>query len=235
MFRNRWNLQESPFRGTLDWRRFFAAPTHEEALARLHFLVDEARPLGLLLGPTGSGKSLILEVFARQLLRSGAQVANVNLSRLDLHEFLWLIAAELGINPDRREDPFRLWRGVLDRLTENRYQQLPTVLLLDDVDEAAAPVLDHVARLAQINNTPRGRLSIVLSANGHALGRLTPRLLELAELRSRPGTVGTHRHRRIYSQRTRSSRRRWAGLQRRGIAAFARLMLRHPAASQSPG
>ncbi|HEY2759432.1 MAG TPA: AAA family ATPase [Pirellulales bacterium] len=176
-------MQESPFRGTLDWRRFFAAPTHEEALARLHFLVDEARPLGLLLGPAGSGKSLVLEVFARRLLRAGAQVANLNLSGLDLHEFLWLIAAELGINPDRREDSFRIWRGILDRLTENRYQQLSTILLLDDVDEAAPTVLDHVARLTQINNTPRGRLSIVLSASTSALRRLTPRLIELAELR----------------------------------------------------
>jgi energy-coupling factor transporter ATP-binding protein EcfA2 len=142
MFRKHWGLRESPFRGTLDWRLFFPSPTHDEALARLHFLVEERRRLGLLLGPTGCGKSLVLEVFARRLRRHGAQIANVNLLGADLHEFLWLAAAELGVNPDRRDDPFRLWRGVIDRLAENRYQQLDTVLLLDDADQATPPVLD---------------------------------------------------------------------------------------------
>lgn len=183
MFRKHWQLRESPFRGTLDWRRFFASPTHDEALARLHFLVEERRRLGLLLGADGCGKSLVLEVFARRLRRSGAQVANVNLLGLDLREFLWLTAAELGINPDRRDDPFRLWRSVLDRLTENRYQQLDTVLLLDDANEATTAVLDHVVRLAQFDSTSTGRLTVVLAANENAVGRLTPRLLELADLR----------------------------------------------------
>jgi general secretion pathway protein A len=183
MFRKHWNLHDSPFRGTLDWRRFFASPTHEEALARLHFLVEERRRLGLLFGAAGCGKSLVLEVFARRLRRTGAQLVNVNLLGLDLHEFLWLTAAELGINPDRRDDPFRLWRSVLDRLTENRYQQLDTVLLLDDADEAATSMLDHVVRLAQFDSTATGRLTIVLTANTNSVSRLTTRLLELAELR----------------------------------------------------
>ncbi len=183
MFRKHWQLRESPFRGTLDWRRFFASPTHEEALARLHFLVDERKRLGLLLGPTGCGKSLVLEVFARRLRRGGAQVANLSLLGLDLREFLWLTAAELGINPDRLDDPFRLWRGVLDRLTENRYQQLDTVLLLDDANEATTAVLDHVVRLAQFDSTSTGRLTVLLAANDNGVGRLTLRLLELADLR----------------------------------------------------
>jgi type II secretory pathway predicted ATPase ExeA len=186
MFRQHWNLRESPFRGTLDWRRFFRSPIHEEALARLQFLAEERRRLGLLLGPSGCGKSLMVEVFARGLRRSGAQVANVNLLGIDLHEFLWLTAAELGINPDRGTDLFQLWRSILDRLTENRYQQLDTVLLLDDADEAPAPVLDHVVRLAQVDNAAGGRLTIVVTATtapGSSAVRLAPRLLELADLR----------------------------------------------------
>src|SRR5215467_2278919 len=100
MFRNYWKLRGTPFRGTLDGRRYFKNPVQEEALARLHFLTEEQRRLGLLLGPRGCGKTLTLEVFARALRRTSAQVTNVNLLGIDLHEFLWLTAAELGINPD---------------------------------------------------------------------------------------------------------------------------------------
>jgi general secretion pathway protein A len=186
MFRKHWNLRESPFRGTLDWRRFFRSPIHEEALARLEYLAEERRRLGLLLGPSGCGKSLLLEVFARGLRRTGAQVANVNLLGINLHEFLWLVAAELGINPDRRSDLFQLWRSLLDRLSENRYQQLDTVLLLDDADDAPSAVLDHVVRLAQADNAAGGRLTIVLTATtapASSAVRLSSRLLELADLR----------------------------------------------------
>ena len=183
MFRKYWGLRESPFRDTLDWRRFYASPMHEEALARLEFLVEDRRRMGLLLGMPGCGKSLVLEVLDRRLRRSGLQVANVNVSGVDLREFLWLLAAELGINPDRRDDVFRLWRGVLDRLIENRYQQLSTVVLLDDADRASPQVLDHLARLAQLDDNS-ARLTIVLAATGLSGVRLPQRLVELAELRS---------------------------------------------------
>ncbi|MCC7083827.1 MAG: AAA family ATPase [Pirellulales bacterium] len=183
MFRTHWGLRESPFRGSLDWRLFHPSPTHDEALARMQFLVEERRRMGLLLGPTGSGKSMVLEVFARRLRRKGAQVANLNMLGIDLHEFLWLTAAELGANPDRRHDVFHLWRMVVDRIAENRYQQIETVLLLDDADEAPPNALEQVVRIAQQDCSQQARLSIVLAASSDAAGRLLPRLLELAELR----------------------------------------------------
>ena len=182
MARKYWGLRESPFREALDWRRFYPSPMHEEALARLEFLVTDRRRSGLLLGAPGCGKSLVLEVFARRLRRDGAQVAHLNASGIDLREFLWLLAAELGINPDRSDDVFRLWRGVLDRLVENRYQQLDTVMLLDDADGATPQVLDHLSRLAQLDESA-ARLTIVLAATGFPSVRLPHRLVELAELR----------------------------------------------------
>lgn len=183
MYRTHWGLRETPFRSSLDPRFFYQSPTHEEALARLHFLVDDQRRLGLLLGGAGSGKSLVLEVFARQLRRSGRQIANINLLGIDPAELLWLVAAELGACPARGEELGRLWRLTIDRISENRYQQLDTVILLDDVDEASGEVLDQVVRLAQCDSSAAARLTIVLAGSTDRLGRLGTRLLELAELR----------------------------------------------------
>ena len=149
---------------------------------RLEFLVEDRRRLGLLLGTPGCGKSLVLEVFARRLRRGGLQVANVNLAGIELREFLWLLAAELGINPTATDDVLRLWRSVLDRLVENRYQQLNTVLLLDDSDRASPQVLEHLSRLAQLDEGA-ARLTIVLAATGFSTVRLPQKLVELAELR----------------------------------------------------
>ncbi len=195
-YRAHWGLRETPFRGGLDPRYFYQSPVHEEAVARLHFLVEERQRLGLVIGESGTGKSMLLEVLSRQLRRRGCQVANLSLVRLDLREFLWLTAAELGLNPDARDDVFHLWRSVLDRLAENRYQQLETVILLDDVHEASREVLEHIARLAQAERGPNGLLTFVLAFAPGRTNILPPRLLELAELRidverwEEPDTIG---------------------------------------------
>jgi type II secretory pathway predicted ATPase ExeA len=91
-----WGLPESPFRGGIDPKSFYPSPTHEEALARLQFLVERQRRLGLLVGPSGSGKSLLLEVFAAQLRRNARPVAKLSLLGVEPVEMLWLLANDWG-------------------------------------------------------------------------------------------------------------------------------------------
>jgi len=162
---------------------FYHSPTHEEALARLHFLVEQRRRVGLLMGVSGSGKSLLLEVFAGQLRQSGLPVAKVNLLGLEPAEMLCLLGTGLELNLDPSQTVARLWRSVTDRLIEYRYQQLETIILLDDADRAASPVLDLVTRLAQHDPSPAARLTIVLAGQRERMSRIGDRLLELAELR----------------------------------------------------
>jgi general secretion pathway protein A len=183
MYQAHWGLSHSPFGSGLDRQRFFRSPTHDEALARLHFLVEEHRRLGLLLGGAGSGKSLVLEVFAHEVRRSGGEVLRLNLLGLAEHEFLWQLARTIGHNPGRSEPIFQLWQAITDRFSENRQQQLTTLLLLDDADEACPEVLEQVARLTQFDPTSDARLTVVLAAAGHRLPRLGQRLLSLTELR----------------------------------------------------
>jgi len=183
MYQSHWGLQESPFRSCLDPRFFYHSPTHEEALARLHFLVEQRRRVGLLMGVAGSGKSLLLEVFAGQLRQSGRPVAQANLLGVEPAEILCLLAAGLELNLDPTQPIARLWRSLTDRLAEFRYQQLNTIILLDDVDRAASPILDLVTRLAQHDPSPASRLTIVLAGQRTRMSRIGDCLLNLAELR----------------------------------------------------
>ena len=183
MYQAYWGLGDSPFRGHLDPRSFYQGPTQDEALARLHFLVEERRTLGLLLGEPGSGKSLLLEVFGKQLGVVNRQHAVVNLVGMGRREFLWLACGGLGVESTRSMNEFLLGRALEDHIAANRYQQIATVLLLDDADEARGDVLDEIVRLTQMNQTQDARLTIVLAARPERLGRLGARILELAELR----------------------------------------------------
>ncbi len=183
MYLSYWGLSASPFRVTLDPKFFHQGLTQDEALARLHFLVDEHRSVGLLLGESGSGKSTILESFARQLPKHGVQLVYTSLAGLDLHDFLWSAGGQLGVETLPTADRFSLTRALTDHIVANRYQQLATVLLLDDVDQADLEVLGEIARLAQINVDRDARITVVLSGQPGRVVHAGPRLLDLVELR----------------------------------------------------
>ncbi len=188
MYQSHWGLRESPFHEGHDPQAFYQSPTHEEALARLHFLVEQRRRLGLLLGPEGSGKSLLLELLAADLRRHGPVVASVNLTGISGDEMLWSILAQFGRNLDRCDQTPVLWRALSDRLAAFRYQQVDAVVLVDDADRAANSVVPHLIRLAKLEpQMPacggQPRLTMVLAGNRLHIGRLGETLLGLSELR----------------------------------------------------
>jgi len=108
MYQTHWGLQESPFRGCLDPKSFYQSPTHEEALARLHFLVEHGRRLGLLTGPSGSGKSLLLEVFGSHEFDQTLTVPRPRRWSID-EPYLYRVVSEVRVGDrlvDRYDTPF---------------------------------------------------------------------------------------------------------------------------------
>lgn len=182
-YQSYWGLDKTPFRACHDSCFFYRGASHDEALARMHFLVEQHQRLGLLLGDEGSGKSFLMRFFSDELRRDGAAVARIGLEGLEAVEMLWNILQSLRSNPSPRESMVSLWRRLEDRLRENRYQETDTVILLDDADLASESVLTQIARLARHDMTLQSRLTIVLSSRPERLSRIGERLLELSTLR----------------------------------------------------
>ena len=183
MYLAHWGLQSPPFRNAIDPHYFFQSPTHDEALARLHFLLEGDHRAGLLLGRAGSGKSLLLEVLAIEARRRGRSVAKLSLLGLDKQEFLWRLAALWGLDPLPTATACELWRVLLDQINTQHLERVASVVLLDDADEAAAEVLAQVLRLAQTDVETVPATTLILAARTQHVGRLGERLLELADLR----------------------------------------------------
>ena len=181
MYLSHWDLVDCPFPRRLEPKSFYPSPAHEEALSRLHFLVDERHRLGLLLGGGGTGKSFLLQVFADRLRRSGRPVAAVGMLGIEPSELLWLLANDLGIHPEPSLPSSVLWRLLANRLAEYRYQNLQAVFLLDDADHATAEVLIQVMRLVKCDTATECGLTVVLAGQEPRIGRLGADLLELAE------------------------------------------------------
>jgi general secretion pathway protein A len=182
MYESYWGLRTRPFREE-GGEGYVPSPVHDEALARLHYLVEANHRLGLLLGGAGTGKSLLLAIAARQWQAIGANVAQTSMLARDAREILWSIASGWGLNLDARAGLFEMWRAVGDKLAENRWCQVPTIALLDDADRAAADVLDQVVRLVHTESRSDSRLTVVLAAQADRVSELAGPLLSLVELR----------------------------------------------------
>jgi general secretion pathway protein A len=180
MHESYWGLRESPFRRERRIRYYFPSPTHEEALARLEFLVAARRRLATLSGCEGSGRTTTLELFSRQQRQRGQMACLLNLLGIDQRSFLWELAAGLGANPRTTADCFTLNRQIQDRLRENDLQGISTALLLDDADQAENEVLMQVLRL--VKTAPDG-ITVLLALEPARFVRLGGDLLQLSQLR----------------------------------------------------
>ncbi len=161
------------------------APTsgHEEALARLDYLVAARRRLGVLVGPRGSGKSLLLELTARQFQRAGEAVALLDATATDAPEFLDRLAAawQNATAPDAARS--RQWQAVSDALVMHRCEQRGSILLVDNAGEARFEVLDLLVRLVNSGDVLQPALTVVLATGNARVSHLGEELLSRVELR----------------------------------------------------
>ncbi len=178
-----WGLERWPFCSTPGERQFYPTAGHNEALARIEYLVEGRRRLGALLGESGVGKSLVLRVAAAQLTKKGRSAVLVDALGASTREFLWQVACGLGTTAREDADVPWLWRQIADRVVENRVRQADTVLLVDDAGQAGPDLLTQLLRLARLDVTPTARWTIVLAAEPGQTARWNEGLRNLFDLR----------------------------------------------------
>lgn len=92
-----WHLNEKPFQNIPDIRYAFLSVKHREGLARLVYLAETRQHGGVLTGPYGAGKTMILELLAAKL----SQKENTLFLKLDVppngaHALARQIARKIG-------------------------------------------------------------------------------------------------------------------------------------------
>jgi general secretion pathway protein A len=160
-----WNLRVPPFEPVTDSRFYFASRGHEEAIARLHYLVEqESMYLGLLTGEIGCGKTLSLHRFAGLLDPERFCVIHLENGGFPYADLLLRILSEYGLGESARSaspfERYEMFRQCLDFTRESHHRHL--VLIIDEAQDMDDPTLNQVARLSNINGNGRRLLTLVL-------------------------------------------------------------------------
>ena len=173
-------FNQSPFRNCIDCRWFHESHPHEEALARLLYLVENGHRFGLLRGASGTGKSMLLEVLRAQVERARLDVAFVDLLGTNEHELLWKLCDEFQLARVDNDPSWALWRAVDDHMQSLRLTQQPLLLVFDHLESAVSDCILTLHRLLHLGSDST---SIIVGVRTGELPRSAKVLSDLSDLR----------------------------------------------------
>jgi general secretion pathway protein A len=191
MYERFYDLRERPFELTSDPRFLYRTPRHKEALANLEYGASHGKPVTLLTGEPGTGKSTLL----RTAMRSEAcrhvrwvYVANPALTR---DEFVTLLAGEFGLTARAASSKGALLGELKGTLIERRAAGEAFALVIDEAQAMSLSLLEEVRLLGNLETPTEKLLPIVLAGQPEFTSVLAqPALLPLRQRIALRCTVG---------------------------------------------
>ena len=179
VLQSHWGLDFPPFSDRPGREGFFAAEPHDEALARMHYVVDHGRRACIVEGDGGSGKTLLSRIHIQEAAERGYSAAWLNVREATDEQLRESLAARWGLPADQSPT----WTRLEQRAVELMIERTRVVLALDDADYAAPEALEGVRSLLDRCGEGPGTLTIIATARSARAGRLRGRLYELGDLR----------------------------------------------------
>ena len=96
MYLNYWQLASKPLESGADRTKFFSSETHEAALLKLRYAVENRRGAVLLAGPAGVGKTMLVQLFRNELSAAYQPQAHVVFPQMSGRDLLAYLAELLG-------------------------------------------------------------------------------------------------------------------------------------------
>jgi type II secretory pathway predicted ATPase ExeA len=129
MYKEYYGLRKKPFSKTPDPEFLFLSRTHEEALARLQYAVED-KEIIMLTGDVGCGKTTLTRALIDSLDENHRVVLILN-PRLTPTQFLRVVAKRFGVDePPKRKD------GLLDEINERVFGDfeagITPVIIIDE-------------------------------------------------------------------------------------------------------
>lgn len=183
MVRDRDASAPAPFSGAIQPATFHATAAHDEALARLEWVVGQRQRCGLVLAAAGMGKSHLAVAAGRRLAGLGAEVAVISLAGLPDGEWLDLLLDRLPLDAASRAEPVRPWLKLENRLRENTLLGRVTVLICDDLDRGPADAREGLARLVAAAEPRFGTTVVVATAAPAGLAQVPDAIRQRAAVR----------------------------------------------------
>ncbi len=162
MYHQFYGLKENPFNVNPDPRYLYVTEHIQEALACLHYGIENRKGFVLLTGEVGTGKTTLLNKLLENLRQKGIASAFIFNSRLNTIQFFDFMLADYGLPTEPRVKSQMLMR--LNQWLVERYQAGgTTVLIVDEAQNLSLELLEEIRLLTNLETSSEKLLQIVLS------------------------------------------------------------------------
>ncbi len=132
MYEAYWNLESKPFESTNDTKFYYPSETHQGALLKLRYAVENRRGAALLTGQAGLGKTLLVHSLNNLLEESFAPRIHLVFPQMPAEQLLAYLADELteetGTQLDVATNVRRIERALADNVDAGRH----AVVVIDE-------------------------------------------------------------------------------------------------------
>ena len=134
MYETYWQLKQKPFEDAADPRFYYPGESHQAALLKLRYAIENHRGGALLAGPSGSGKTLLTTMLPGILGEAFTPVVHLVFPRMSTAELLAYLADELeGTFPDAETPSIHASiRRIQGFLAANSEKGRHAVLVIDE-------------------------------------------------------------------------------------------------------
>lgn len=164
MYESFYQLHDRPFTAGPRADRYFPAAAIEDARERLASVIERSAGPGMVVGPTGSGKTVLLHVLAEQF-RDQLAIVQLESARLCTRRaLLQAILFELGL-PYRDLDEGALRLSLIDHLSPSEACPNGMLLLVDEAHTLPQRLLEEIRMITNLVRDGRPRVRLVLAGS----------------------------------------------------------------------
>lgn len=164
MYESFFAFQQRPFAAAPRIDRYFPGAAIDAARQSLARTIERAEGAGLLVGPSGTGKTLACHLLAEQF-RDRFAVALLSNGHLDTRrELLQAILFELGL-PYRRLEEGELRLSLIDYISNAEQARDGLLLLVDEAHTLPSRLLEEIRLIANVVRHGQSRVRMVLAGD----------------------------------------------------------------------
>ncbi len=160
MYEAYFGLREPPFAITPDPRFLFLTRSHRDALAYLHYAIEQRKGFMVVTGEVGVGKTLVIRALLGQLPDEVSTAVVMN-ARLTFQQLLYMALRDFGVAP-RGRTKVDLLVALEEFLLRQKEDRGNAVLIVDEAQNLSEEALEDFRLLSNLESADSKLIQIAL-------------------------------------------------------------------------
>jgi general secretion pathway protein A len=172
MYESFYGLRQPPFELTSDPRFLFLTAQHQEALSTLVYGLSSAKPITVMIGEAGTGKSTLLRAALDEVPCREVTCVVIDNPTLTRAEFVETLAARFELGEGAFTSKADLLVSLESAVRRRHSQNAITALVVDEAQALSTEILEEVRFLTNLETDTDKLLPVVLAGQPALVDRL---------------------------------------------------------------